>query len=130
MKRTILMALGFAVVLGAAVAMADDQPASSTPSAPTTEKAAPVTGTTTAQPAHHHHHSGNKMMVDLNSASKEDLTKLPGITDDLADKIIAARPFKSKEELKSKNILTKAEYDKLASHVTAKAEKAEPAAKK
>jgi DNA uptake protein ComE-like DNA-binding protein len=103
------------------VAIADDQPASttpSTPSAPATEqKMAPATGTTTTHSSSHHHH---KHVVDLNSAAKEDLTKLPGITDDIADKIIAARPFKSKSELTSKKILTKTEYNKVSASVTAK----------
>jgi DNA uptake protein ComE-like DNA-binding protein len=34
--------------------------------------------------------------VDINRASKDDLKKLPGITDALADKIIAHRPYLSK----------------------------------
>ena len=61
--------------------------------------------------------------VDINSASKEDLSKVPGITEDLADKIIAGRPYKSKAELTKKNILTKAEYAKVRSHIVAKQEK-------
>lgn len=58
--------------------------------------------------------------VDLNSASATDLAKLPGIGDVTADKIIAARPFKSKNELISKGIVTKAVYSKISSHVIAK----------
>ena len=67
-----------------------------------------------------HHAMGPK--VDLNSASREDLIKLPGIGEALADKIIAARPFKSRTELTSKGILTKAQYGKVAAHVIAKQE--------
>jgi competence protein ComEA len=40
-----------------------------------------------------------KEMVDLNSASKEDLMKLPGIGDAIADKIIAGRPYKNVDDL-------------------------------
>lgn len=58
--------------------------------------------------------------VDLNSASATDLAKLPGIGDATADKIIAARPFKSKNELLSKGIVTKAVYSKISSHIVAK----------
>ncbi|HET7224546.1 MAG TPA: helix-hairpin-helix domain-containing protein [Candidatus Eisenbacteria bacterium] len=61
--------------------------------------------------------------VDLNNASKEDLTKVPGLTDDLADKIIAGRPYTSKGQLVSKKVLTKEEYKMIKSHVMAKKEK-------
>jgi DNA uptake protein ComE-like DNA-binding protein len=62
--------------------------------------------------------------VDINSASKEDLMKVPGIGDATADKIVAGRPFKTKAELVSKGIVTKAAYAKIASHVIAKQEAA------
>jgi competence protein ComEA len=58
--------------------------------------------------------------VDLNTASRDELIKLPGIDGATADKIVEARPFKSKSELRSKGIVTKAEYGKIAAHVTAK----------
>ena len=51
--------------------------------------------------------------VDLNTASKEDLLKLKGMTDADADKIIAARPFASVSELKSKKVVDAAEYGKI-----------------
>src|SRR5205809_4521889 len=60
--------------------------------------------------------------VDINSATREQLMKLPGIGDATADKIIAARPFKTKAELLSKGLVTKAEYAKLSGHVIAKQE--------
>ena len=58
--------------------------------------------------------------VDINTASEADLAKLPGIGDATADKIIAARPFKSKNELLSKGIVTKKVYSKIASKIVAK----------
>ena len=60
--------------------------------------------------------------LDLNSASKEDLMKLPGVGDATADKIIAARPFKTKAELTAKGIVTKKEYAAIANRVIAKQE--------
>ena len=58
--------------------------------------------------------------LDLNTATREELAKVPEIGETVADKIIAARPFNTKSELVSKGIVTKAEFGKLASHVYAK----------
>jgi DNA uptake protein ComE-like DNA-binding protein len=60
------------------------------------------------------------MKLDLNSASAEQLAKLPGLDAATADKIVAARPFKSRSELVNKKIVTKAEYSKIESHIMVK----------
>lgn len=44
--------------------------------------------------------AGKNAPVNLNSASKKELMKLPGIGDVFADRIIAARPFGSSEDVK------------------------------
>ena|SRR2546428_2996981 len=80
---------------------------------------------TAAKPVHKAHmasHVKHHPAIDLNSASKEELMTLPGITEDVAEKIIAGRPYKSKAELSKKQILTKAEYSKVRGHVIAKHE--------
>jgi len=59
-------------------------------------------------------------LVDINSAKKEELKTLPGISDTLADKIIAGRPYGSKAWLVSRNIIDSAVYEGLKQQVIAK----------
>jgi competence protein ComEA len=59
-------------------------------------------------------------LVDINSAKKEELKKLPGISDAEAAKIIAGRPYGSKAWLVSRNILAADKYPALKDMVIAR----------
>ena len=58
-------------------------------------------------------------LLDLNSATREQLMTLPGIDAARADKIIAGRPYKAKADLLRKSILPRTAYNKIASSVVA-----------
>jgi len=58
--------------------------------------------------------------IDLNSASKGQLTSLPGITDEDADRIIAARPYSAEHDLLDRRLVSRDEYRKIADSITVK----------
>jgi DNA uptake protein ComE-like DNA-binding protein len=59
--------------------------------------------------------------VDINSATKAQLKKLPGVTDEDADKIIAGRPYLSKAHLvtRSPAVISRTLYNQLQGKIVA-----------
>jgi len=58
--------------------------------------------------------------LDLNTATEQELSALPGIGEARSKAIIKGRPYKGKDELVERKILTKSVYDKIKDQVIAK----------
>lgn len=59
-------------------------------------------------------------LLDINTATAEQLKALPGLTNEDVKNIIAGRPYTRKNQLKQKNIITAATYDGIKSAIVAK----------
>ena len=70
----------------------------------------------------------SKKQIDINSASEEELVAT-GIEKAIVKKIIEARPYRNKSELVSRQLLTRAQYDKLKDSLIARQPPAEARSK-
>jgi DNA uptake protein ComE-like DNA-binding protein len=114
-KLSIIKTVLFALAVGMSASLswaADPQP----------QKAKPANAADTSKAAAKRSKATGPRVepVDINSASKEDLKKLPGIGDTDADKIIAGRPYLTKAHLQTRNIVSSGVYQALSPLVVAR----------
>jgi DNA uptake protein ComE-like DNA-binding protein len=62
--------------------------------------------------------------VDINHASLDDLLKIPGLSRVWAARIVRFRPYRTKEDLVDKGVVSSAVYDKIKDFVIARRDKA------
>jgi len=58
--------------------------------------------------------------LNVNTATKEQLITLPGVTGVEADRVIAGRPYDDPGQLVTRHILPKSKYDRIADRLVAK----------
>lgn len=82
---------------------------------------APQSAASHAKAATSKHKAAAKIkLVDINTASVEELSKLPGIAAEDAAKIVAGRPYGSKAWLVTQSVIPEAKFHSISAFIVAK----------
>ena len=108
---TLSVVLASLLVPGIALAQT---PQTTTPAKPGVPAATAPAATSSATPA------AKTELLDINTATPEQLDALKGIGEKRSAAIIKGRPYKGKDELYQKSIIPKAVYDNIKDQIIAK----------